>query len=365
MTRQTWQLVVGAWLCAGLGSGCALLGFGRPAPIKPADRTITQDGQVTQARRLTGEGEGEVVLLREGFGPLGSPYHPTDPRIFPALRDRNLRPVAIFPDPSGPNREHSQEGQEPHTGQTQPVTPPERFVPPTATQEVNPPQPEEPLVLALARLLKQDSAALKLLDSYDPATREWFQRMLPLIAELTRKGVEKLTPEDIDSMQYQLQELLRRLRERAELRIAKLFYCDPDPEQPGNIKPLPKGYAFLARCGNGPGEMVLLYTELGNLGMVHRGDFYEARLTSEVIISAESDPERPLFSKRVDDPRRPLRSRTLANDYFNTYSFYVPACIPPGRYILTLKIRDETTQPPRFKQGTIPFVVAAQAASVE
>ncbi len=359
MTRQSWQFIVGAWLCAGLGSGCALFGFARPAPVKPDERRGAGDGQLTQARRATGDGE--VVLLREGFGPLGasSPYHPTDPRLFPYQRDGNVRPVRIL--------EHNPEEQESRPAEPTQQGPP--VLPPSGTPEVKGRQPEEPLVLALERLLKEDSEALnealKLLDSYDPATRDCFQRLLPMLAGLTRKGVEKLGPKEIAHMQDQLQGLLLDLRARAELRIDKLYYCEPDLEQPGNFKRLPKEYRFLARCGNRIGEMVLLYAELGNLGMVRRDDYFEARLTSEVIISAESDPKRPLFSKRVDDPRRPLRSRTLANDYYNTYSFYVPACIPPGRYTLTLRIRDETTQPPRVKDHTILFVVAAETASTD
>src|SRR5262249_12235528 len=104
-----------------------------------------------------------------------------------------------------------------------------------------------------------------------------------------------------------------------------------------------------------------------NLACVRCGDFYEARLSSYVTIREDGDGStRPLFRKQVDDPRRPLRCRMLANDYFNTYSFYVPACIPPGRYQLTLEIRDETSQPPRVAfSRSLPFVVAAEAASAE
>jgi hypothetical protein len=186
--------------------------------------------------------------------------------------------------------------------------------------------------------------------------------MLPLVADMAHNGgVEKLGQKKIAQMQDQLQGLLLDLRARAKLGIHKLCYCEADLERPGNYKPLPKEYAFLARCGNCPGEMVLLYTELRNLGMVRRGEFYEARLSSYVTI--RDDSRRALFRKKVDDPKRPLRSRTLANDYFNTYSFYVPACIPPGRYKLTVEVHDETTQPPRVSEREIDFVVAAEAAA--
>jgi hypothetical protein len=363
MIRQTWQLVVGAWLCAGMASGCALFGFGRrDTPSAVVEHPAPQTTQVTQVGRLTDAPQEENRLLRDGFGPLGSPYHPTDPRFFPALNDRNQRPV-LFLQKGVQIPEPVQPGQELQSQPTQPPQPPappgQHPGPAVPTADVKPVPVEEPVVLALARLLKEDSEGLKLLDSYDPATREWFQRILPFLAELTRKGVEKLEPKEVALMQDQLQGLLLWLRARAQLGIDKVCYCEPDLQRPGSHKPLNKEYQFR------PGEMVLLYTELRNLGSVRQGEFYEARLSSFVTISEEAKPERALFRKKVDDPRRPLRSRTFANDYFNTYSFYVPACIPPGRYVLKLAIQDETTDPPRKVRATLPFVVAAEAPGGE
>jgi len=48
-------------------------------------------------------------------------------------------------------------------------------------------------------------------------------------------------------------------------------------------------------------------------------------------------------------------SRTLRHDYFERYTFYVPHAIPPGVYVLRVRVEDRGTQPPRVVRGSLDF----------
>ena len=285
-----------------------------------------------------------------------SPYYPSSPVL--QLRDPDgtiHKYIRAFPEaPLAAERAGADEEAEPPHGKGAPARPDKPANPPPA---VTPP-PDEPLVLALARLLKDDPKALELLDRYDPPTRDWFQRILPLLASLNRTSVAKLPPEEVAHMQDQLQALLLALRARAELVIDKIYYSQPNPDPHNRFKPLPENHAFLPRSGDRPGECVCVYVELRNLGTVHKRDFYETRITSSLMIREKGDTK---YAKVFKD--RPLRSPDVSGDFFNTYSFYLPAGIPPGHYELVLEVRDETTQPARVAKRALPFVVTADAVA--
>jgi hypothetical protein len=361
MTRQTWQIVIGACLCFGLLPGCAhsvFSIFSRNKPVEPP-----KDKQV-EAGNWFPLGGGPLA----GAGGPDSPYNPNNlnnpnPQIlkysWPNGKDEvSVLPLPIrevqMPDYGG----RGEEASEPPAVQTQPSIS-------TTSQPVVKPQPEpqEPLVIALAHLLKNDqeaATALKLLDRYDPATRDWFVRILPMLASLNKTPVGKLPPDEVTTMQDQLQWLLLALCARAPLVLDNMCYCEPepDPERRGGYRyrRLPNEHAFLPRSGALPGEWVCIYVELRNLGTVRNGSFYETRLSSSVEIKENGVR---MYKRQFD--ARPLRSPDLSSDFYNTYSFYMPPGIPPGRYDLILTVCDETTQPPRVVRKTLPFVVAAEA----
>jgi hypothetical protein len=364
MTRQTWQIVIGACLCFGLLPGCAhsvFSIFSRNKPVEPPKDKQVEAGNLGNA---TGKFPPEGGPLAGSGGP-NSPYNPNNPnpqilrlpqpdgRIVPSVLPFDNPDVRIVEPIAG-----GDEQQEPPPFVRQRL---KAAQPAPAPQAVAP--PPEPLVVALAHLLKNDqeaATALNLLDRYDPATRDWFVRILPMLASLNKTPVANLPPEEVANMQEQLQWLLLALCARAPLVLDKMCYCEPepDPERRGGYRyrRLPNEHAFLARSGALPGEWVCIYVELRNLGTVRNGSFYETRLSSSVEIKENG----VRMHKRQFDAR-PLRSPDLSSDFYNTYSFYMPSGIPPGRYELTLEILDETTQPPRVVRKTLPFVVAAEA----
>src|SRR5262249_40322743 len=164
----------------------------------------------------------------------------------------------------------------------QPLKAPRPAPPPQAVKP--PPEPQEPPVGALARLLKDEKeaeSALRLLDRYEPATRDWFVRLLPMLASLNKTPIGSLSAEEVAHMQEQLQGLLLALCVRAPLVLENMCYCEPepDPERRGGyrFRRLPQEHPFLPPCGGLQSEGVCLYIELRNLGTVPDGSFSATR----------------------------------------------------------------------------------------
>jgi hypothetical protein len=360
MTRQTWLVVLGASLCFGLLPGCAHVFpfFRKKPPESPKDADQAQYSQYLGPKVWDPL---EAKGLRTAVGP-NSPYSPSygiPPQFYQVPRPDGTIETIVRPLPApeaqirGP-LEHGEEPSEP---------PPAAQRSPQAAPPAAAPQPQEPLVIALARLLKDENeaeAALKLLDRYDPATRDWFVGLLPLLVSLTRTPVGQLRPEEAAHMQDQVQKLLLPLRARANLVIDKMCYCKPESDPERRViyryRPLPEEHPFLPCAGDRPSELVYIYVELRNLGTVRNGAFYETRLSSSVEIR---DDKGRVYLQRPFDAR-PLRSPDLSSDFYNTYAFYFRD-IPPGEYDLILNVRDEATQPPRVARRKLRFRVAAEA----
>jgi hypothetical protein len=362
MTRQTWRIVIGACLCLGLLPGCAHSVFSLFSRNKPVDPPKDKQVEVANLASATGKfppGGGPLT----GFGGRDSPYNPNNPQIlrYPWPDGKDDMHVLPFPNPEVQIQDQAGPGDE----ASEPPSIVRQPQPGAATQAARPPpEPQEPLVIALSHLLKGDLeavSALKLLDRYEPGTRDWFVRILPMLASLSKTPVSNLPPEEVASMQEQLQWLLLALCARAKLELDKMCYCEPvpDPERRGGYRyrRLPEEHAFLPPSGVLTGERVCIYVELRNLGRVRNGAFYETRLSSSVEIKENGVSK---FSRKFD--ARPLRSPDLSSDFYNTYSFYMPPGIPPGRYELILTVRDETTQRPPVS-CKLPFVVAAETAA--
>ena len=134
----------------------------------------------------------------------------------------------------------------------------------------------------------------------------------------------------------------------------------------GIYRPLPEGHGFVAPTHNRPGELVQLYVQLRNFASELSNGTYTTKLSSTVEIRPQgSDPSaKPTWFFSFDDGKQPLRSRTLLNDYFNNYSFYVPN-IPPGTYTLTIQIADETRPgEQRVVRKSLEFRVTSVSARV-
>jgi hypothetical protein len=287
-------------------------------------------------------------------GPSRSPYLEVDTphgragvAVQPSRLQQNYELEVQLPDPQPVVR-------------AQPVLPPQprEENPPPHTIPAAAPGPEEPLVLAMNCIFKKDlSKAVAALQCYDQATQELFMRWLSPLPMLT-KGVNQLQPKDVAELQDQLNSLIQELRPRTDLIIDKMCYCEfGSIAGYGVYKPLPDEYQFRASPSpiHRTGDSVHIYAELRNCSSKKKGDYYETYLSSKLDIHDANN--RLVWTRSFKDQIGPLRSLALRNDFFTSYNFYVPAKILPGRYTLTIRVVDETTQPHRVATHSLPFLI--------
>ena len=202
---------------------------------------------------------------------------------------------------------------------------------------VTPPANDDPLVKALEAVLKNSpNEALKYLEAFDPPTQDLLLRLLPMLATLKEKGLDKLSRDEVGNLYEQLEALLMALRPRTDLVIDKMCFCK-EVKGFGKYDPVDDGHV------NRPGELVWLYVELRNFCAEHHGPFYEIRLSSRAKIHDPKKPDdAPLWECILDDPKEPMRIRRRMHSYFQNYRFVVPPNMQPGVYRLTLTLPDES-----------------------
>ncbi|MBI3407391.1 MAG: hypothetical protein HY040_03420 [Planctomycetes bacterium] len=232
-------------------------------------------------------------------------------------------------------------------------------------ESMKPAPKDEPLVEAMRCILaNQHQKAIKHLEAYEPETQEVFIRLLPVMAILSKQGLDRLTSPEIATLVDQLKGLMVVLRPRMEFVIDKMCCCDWIKSY-GIYNPLPEGHGFSATTPARHGDVVHLYVELRNFASELRGGAYETILSSSLEIRpAYADPEsKPIWFKHFTDRKTPLRSRTLLTDYYNHYVFFVPP-LPPGNYTLVLQIADETRPERRVARKELEFRVNSVSARI-
>src|SRR5262249_40083871 len=152
--------------------------------------------------------------------------------------------------------------------------------------------------------------ALNQLRKYDAATQELLLRVLPALAQMHHKGLDRLTPQEIAVLEEQLQSLFNMLRPRLELIIDRMCFCEYVREF-GVYKPLPETHVFRASTRDRPGDLVQLYAELRNFCSEAQGDHFETRLSSSVEIRDPSDKTgAKLWYFRFDNKKELLQTRS-------------------------------------------------------
>jgi hypothetical protein len=165
--------------------------------------------------------------------------------------------------------------------------------------------------------------------------------LLPIMAQLTHEGVEKLKPEQVAVLHEQLRGLQLALRPRARLLIDKMCFCERIYGH-GVYEPLPEGHEFRARHDNEPGEQVQIYVELRNFCTECCPEGYRTCLSSQVEILDSQDKQVYYFD--FQDSKRPLIRKTAWQDCFGNYRFFVPP-LAPGVYKLVIQVKDITCKP--------------------
>jgi hypothetical protein len=188
--------------------------------------------------------------------------------------------------------------------------------------------PREPLLQALECFLNNEpDRALDLLKKYNQSSQDVYICLLPVLAQLTHKGVDQLSREEVTALHEQLYGLLTSLRARARLVIDKACFC-AHVQCYGVFQPLPGGHAFRARSSDQPGDQVQLYVELRNFCTERCPDGYLTRLSSSVELCDAAGQQ---VWYHAFTPEQRLCRQSPWQDCCGNYRFTVPH-VPPGTY---------------------------------
>jgi hypothetical protein len=209
---------------------------------------------------------------------------------------------------------------------------------------------DEPIVTALrAYLNKQPEQALEALHHYGKPNQDVLLIVLPLLARLAEGSLKEVGSAEATGLLGQLRSLENVIRDHAALHIDKMLFCRKINGF-GRIEPIEKGHLFEAGREGKPGEWVQVYVELANVASKQNGSWHETWLAGRVEIRD--------FNRKVvwfeNHPPCPDRSHSPRRDYFISYHFWVPPCLPPGRYTLQVEIKDVTLLPVRDSAGVSP-----------
>lgn len=339
MTRRVWAITLGTSLLAGL-PGC------RTSPGRGEERGAFSEG---------GPSQRAGVLRGPAMPPAQSrPAQPHAQHDLPIQKSHVLLGAAEAKKP--PSILQSGFPQDPAFESSRPAAEnPRPAVRPVVAEK---PPRQEPILEALRCALEnRPNDALEHLKNYDRETQELFIRLLPPLAMLAHKRLEALSPAEVAVLHEQLQGLITSLRPRTELSIGTMCFCEWIRSY-GVYRPLPDNHMFQAGAAGQPGELVQLYVEVHNFCSERRQTHHETRLSSTVEIS---DAEgRPRWRHAFDDVKQPIRSLARLHDFFNNYSFHIPAEIGPGVYTVTVQVADETVpEQRRVARKSLRMVVRA------
>jgi hypothetical protein len=139
------------------------------------------------------------------------------------------------------------------------------------------------------------------------------------------------------------------LRNRAALRMEKMAFCK-DVHSFGRIEPLEEGHQFEAGREGRSGEPVKVYVELANITSKRNGLWFETLVAGRLEIR---DSSRKLVFAANLKPCSDL-SCSPRRDYYVNFSFWVPPCLPAGRYTLEIQVKDVTGLPLQNSPGVSP-----------
>jgi hypothetical protein len=338
------MVTITAGLCAGLLPGCALFGTNRAtSKDTPNGSSQTGPGQTTDKETASRFIRPPVERLPD-TDPLAiltsetSPYHPLPGHYLVSGSGVGLgldqKPLSDHPpDAEQQSAVGPKEGgpsSSPKPGQPQP----------TVEFHAAPPgEKKEPLLEALEWFLQnQPQKALEVLKSYQRSSQDVYIILLPVLAQLTHKGVDQLSPEEASAMDEQMHTLEATLRSRARLIIDKICFCEWIKGY-GSYQALPQQHGFRPQTAEQPGELVQLYVELRNFSMEPCPQGYLTRLSSKVEIRDQSGKAQ--WEYNFKNKEGPLYKQSPWHDCLGNYRFYMPR-IPPGTYTLTITIEDLT-----------------------
>lgn len=143
---------------------------------------------------------------------------------------------------------------------------------------------------------------------------------------------------------HSLYEAIGALRQRADLDITQPVLCKSVTNF-GVYEEFPT-YEFKA------GQPVVAYTEIRNFASLESKEGYRTRLDATFEIFDMQGQSQLQFTRNFKDDL----CRNMRQDYFHTVLFQLPAKMPPGEYILKVRIDDQTTRKFAEKQRRLTVV---------
>ena len=245
---------------------------------------------------------------------------------------------------------------------------PMQAVPAKAAQADKNDRKFEPAVIALQYVLdNRPDEALKLLQKYDKSTQEFLLNWMPAVAIILRSPINQMSAQEIEIYNQLFSRGSQDVRNYTELVISKMCFCRRI-QSFGAYEPLPVDYAFFGAPGR-YGELVQVYVELKNFvsDQVKDGDYVTKLACSLEIKNSRGEKVKWYHGGTTHQFNREETThhcRSRMNDLHENFSFNVPA-MPPGTYLLTIQIVDETLPSHRrVAQQSLPFRVT-QVASDE
>jgi hypothetical protein len=325
MVRRFGTLGVGVFLTLSLTTGCVTSGDyaaqmppveAMPRPVQPRPIEHPPIAQLPVSQPLPAEQVQDIA----------PPKPPPPPEIVPA--------TSALPEPLG--------------------------VPATISVNRIPTEANESSFLVATRcaLEKHHPEMIEALQQkYDQRTQEVLVPLLSLAARVSEGGVDSVSPQEMATLNEQLEQMKAALRVRTPLTVEKMCYCRRITNY-GLYDPLPNDHLFTGGDRHHV-ELVQLYVEARNFASKQNGNVYETSLGSKLEITNKNDE----IVARMDFPAKPDHSLSPRQDYFIHYQFYVPAQMEPGDYKLWITLHDENAVGDQRKQTVkhyLPFRVSGE-----
>jgi hypothetical protein len=203
---------------------------------------------------------------------------------------------------------------------------------------------EEPLLAAMrAFIAGKHEDAVEILKELDRPNQELMLQLIPAVVRASQSNINNIGPNDAGMLKEKFESAAAIFARRSSLSIDKTAFCR-SVKNFGHYDPLPAGTKFK------PGEIYILYVELGNVPCVPTAqngvEGYLTRLNCTLQLRDMNEKVLELTGKngqqtselaenKVDFSRSPLK------DYFMLFWFAAPA--KPGKYVVNFKVRDPNT----------------------
>ncbi|MCA9054130.1 MAG: hypothetical protein KDA75_09855 [Planctomycetaceae bacterium] len=201
-------------------------------------------------------------------------------------------------------------------------------------------------------LADEPEQALTAIPGLPVEQQEFWVQMLWAVANELDPPADQADDQRLRQTVDLVREAERHLRKAAPLTLRNVWFCQRISSF-GN-------YDRFGQDEFRPGQPVLVYAEVENFrSELTQDSLYRTRLRSSLeILPADANGLVPPSALPVDRRELPPTDdvcRSVRRDYFHSYRLDIPAHLPPGRYVLRLRMLDEISR--KMAVNEIPFVL--------